>query len=602
MSTIESQDLKLGDVLKDFYAVPDYQREYVWTDDQVDQLLRDIRTEQSDEINSDYFIGSIVVCPGKNGRLDLIDGQQRLTTLFIALCALRDRYEALGEKTQHIRRLIAEDMVDEEGTERFEARLEPQYEDAGDVFTNLVKGIVPSKRAATRTMRNVAEAYFTAIEFFTSEFSADVSGLRAYYGYLINKVKIIRITTNSLARALKIFETINDRGVSLDAMDLLKNLLFIKTKASDFDKLKNKWKVLADKLYGAGEKPLRFLRYFIFATYPTVGKLQEDELYQWFIDHEAMVGYGKSPLKFVESLSEAADAYLHFLVGKGPDGNVHENVESLSLLAGKSIRQHLIILLAARTLPSEIFAAVCQDTEDLVFVYMITRQINREFEVYFQNWASEIAAIKTLDEYMRLSERTFAKRRGELATRFTREFPALDGRSIKQFQLRYVLAKLTQYMDLAAYGRRSAGHRWLSRYCDGSANHIEHILPQTPTLEVEAEFGPGAADLSLVWSIGNLALAESAINQSLGNMPFSYKSTVYPMSQLLLTRSISAQISIGKTSIDRALHSLQPFSCWNAEAVRNRAMMLASIAEKVWHLVPSADVRAGTSELAFDPQ
>lgn len=189
-------------------------------------------------------------------------------------------------------------------------------------------------RRASELLRALCETWPKLIlrhfKFFTSEFGGDVPALRSFYGYLINKVKVICITTDGLARALKIFETINDRGVSLDAMDLLKNLLFIKTKPNEFDKLKNKWKILADKLYAAGEKPLRFLRYFIFATLPNVGKLQEDVLYQWLVEQEALVGYRASPLKFVEALSSAADAYLHFLAGKGSDGIPHQNVEAIT--------------------------------------------------------------------------------------------------------------------------------------------------------------------------------------------------------------------------------------------------------------------------------
>jgi len=94
MSTIESQDLKLVDVFRDFYTVPNYQREYVWTEEEVEQLLGDIRSEHVDGANSEYFIGSIVVCPGMGERFDLIDGQQRMTTLFVTICALRDRLEA----------------------------------------------------------------------------------------------------------------------------------------------------------------------------------------------------------------------------------------------------------------------------------------------------------------------------------------------------------------------------------------------------------------------------------------------------------------------------------------------------------------------------
>ena len=97
MATIESNDETVSEVFKSFYVVPDYQREYVWEEAQVEQLLRDIRTEQLDGGDAEYFIGSIVVCPRKDGAFDLIDGQQRTTTLFVTLCAIRDRLLALGE-------------------------------------------------------------------------------------------------------------------------------------------------------------------------------------------------------------------------------------------------------------------------------------------------------------------------------------------------------------------------------------------------------------------------------------------------------------------------------------------------------------------------
>ena len=214
---------------------------------------------------------------------------------------------------------------------------------------------------------------------------------------------------------------------------------------------------------------------------------------------------------------------------KGPDGNGHRNVEALSILAGRSVRQHLIVLLAARHLPSEIFSAVCEDAENLVFVYLITRQPSREFEVYFLNWATEISSTMTVDEYRRLSARTFANRRAELAARFGREFPVLDGRSLKQFQLRYLLGKLTQHVDLAAYGAASAGQQWLSRYCDGGANQIErsstscrrhrphwwrrNLAPAQTMLELYGQSG--------IWSSPKARLINrSATHHSLTSGPF----------------------------------------------------------------------------------
>jgi hypothetical protein len=444
-------------------------------------------------------------------------------------------------------------------------------------------------------MRN---AYRSAQSFYAREFGEDAKALRGFFGYLVNRVKLIRVRTDSLARALKIFETINDRGVGLDAMDLLKNLLFIRSKPEEFSKLKNNWKQLSDQLHKSGEKPLRFLRYFVLSSYGAE-KLREDELYDWFVKNETRVGYGRNPLGFVDRLIAAATAYTRFLAGTGPDGNPNPEVAALTLLAGKSTRQHLILLLAGRDLPPLVFSALCRDAERMLFVYLITRQNNREFEVLFPTWAEELRGLESLEAYERFSASNFAKRRAELADRFKREFVALDGATMKRFQLRYVLAKLTQAVDMAGFGETSEGHRWLSRYCDSGASHIEHIAPQNPRPEAIAEFGGGAEDPKIIWSIGNLALAEAAINHSLGNKPYNaaegkypqlrpLKAAVYPQSQYLLTRSIAKKVEIGKNSrIDRAVAEFEVFAQWNSDSVRKRAALLAELAAKVWDVQPA---------------
>lgn len=362
MATIKSRDLNLSEVFKAFYEVPDFQREYVWEDSQVEQLLTDIRAEQIEGGNVDYFIGSIVTCPARDGRLQLIDGQQRMTTIFVAFCALRDRLKAIGDsKLDTVKRLIADTKVDRKGNESFSVRIQLQYEDAGNVLELLTNEKVPQSDGTTRSIHNIAIAYETCREFFVSEFGDDVHLLREYYGYLVTQVKLIRIETDSLTRALKIFETINDRGIGLDAMDLLKNLLFMKSTPDEFETLKLEWKRLTDTLYGAGEKPLRFLRYYILSEYGA-DKLREDELYDWLVKNEIKVGYGKKPLAFARALNSAVNAYLNFTKGLTPNGGRNPDLLSLSLLTGKATRQHLILLLAARSAPTEIFSALCVRT------------------------------------------------------------------------------------------------------------------------------------------------------------------------------------------------------------------------------------------------
>lgn len=80
--------------LECFYIVPDYQREYVWTEKEVQQLLQDIDEEFDVGERREYFIGTVLVSPTQQkNHFEVIDGQQRLTTFFLLLCALRQRFK-----------------------------------------------------------------------------------------------------------------------------------------------------------------------------------------------------------------------------------------------------------------------------------------------------------------------------------------------------------------------------------------------------------------------------------------------------------------------------------------------------------------------------
>lgn len=589
--TIQSQDIKVADVFQSFYAVPDYQREYVWETEQVEQLLTDINAELAGNDPTkapEYFIGSIVVCPGSNGVLELIDGQQRMTTLFLTLCAIRDRIKELGQQPPGaLGPQIAAISTDAAGRDHFRYRLDLQYEDSGDILVRIAEGTLDGADGAhTRSIANIRNAYEVALGFLKREFGDDAGALRAFYGYLINKVKLIRIQTKDVAKALKIFETINDRGVGLDSMDLLKNLLFMKANRDEFERLKVHWKELQDTIFGMGEKPLRFLRYFIFSRYD-VDILREDEIYGWFAKNEKVCGYASDPLGFAKELLRSAQAYRNFLNGQDQSGGKNCYLENLQLLGGKAARQHLILLLAGRHLPGELFDRLAREVEDLFFVYVITREPTRDFERNFARWAVELRKITDADDLEAFIARRVAPAKAELSTRFDDALRRLYVGSVQQYRLRYILAKLTQYIDLKAYGE-TAGTKWLSRYTGGGFE-IEHIFPQQPSEEAAAEFG-AFEDPNIADRLGNLVLVEKSINASLGNRPYSQKRDVYRQSQLLLTKALAERPKVGaNTKIDVAVAELDPFAEWNEAAVIKRQEILAALARSVWRLAqPSA--------------
>lgn len=145
---IVSQDVNLKRLFQDFYRVPSYQREYVWGEqdgrgeggEQVDEYLADIFNEYQNATSDtapEYFIGTIVVCREKDEVFDLIDGQQRTTTSYLTICALRDALTELGETPpEEMKNQIASTSVDWQGETTARYRLDLQYEDAAESLAN----------------------------------------------------------------------------------------------------------------------------------------------------------------------------------------------------------------------------------------------------------------------------------------------------------------------------------------------------------------------------------------------------------------------------------------------------------------------------------
>ena len=107
---IQFNYLDVENCFKNFYVVPDYQREYVWTEVQINQLLDDIYEEFDFNPNKEYFIGSTVVFKNNDGFYELIDGQQRITALSTAL----NKIEIVNNNYKKERIIISFNPITEE--------------------------------------------------------------------------------------------------------------------------------------------------------------------------------------------------------------------------------------------------------------------------------------------------------------------------------------------------------------------------------------------------------------------------------------------------------------------------------------------------------
>jgi len=594
---IESQDLTVGALFKDFYSVPDFQREYVWQGEQVERLLQDLFDEFYDEeghtlTGPEYFLGSIVACKGEDGTFQLIDGQQRMTTLYLILCVIRDMLkESSASPSKVLDSQIADAAIDPRTfreVERFRVTL--QYEDSQGVLDKIASGNTPLSKIpeTTNSVRNVLEAYRTIREFLTTNLDTDPKRLREFHGVLTTRVKLIRIVTPTIANALKVFETINDRGVGLNAMDLLKNLLFMKTRKEDYPRLKERWKKLVDTLDAGGEKPLRFLRYYIMAYHEIDYRrgIREDEIYNWFVRHAAECGIEADPLGFLERLIECAQAHANFLACKDTKGNDNRYLRNLALLGG-ALRQQYILLMAARALPQELFDRLCRAIENLLFCYIITRESTKTFERNFARWSADLRTVKDAKALEDFIAKYFVKDMQSHADRFDFAFHELSQSHIQQYRMRYILAKLTQHIEEQAWGNPAFGH--LDHYITKTVE-IEHILPSNPRPDVRAAFDEPDEYDDYVGRLGNLTLLEKTINSSVSNGSFAEKLPGYRQSAFLLTKSLAEKPQVGiNTQLNRAVEELIQFDNWDSTAIQRRQEMLANLARKVWGMPGGKD-------------
>ena len=154
-------------------------------------------------------------------------------------------------------------------------------------------------------------------------------------------------------------------------------------------------------------------------------------------------------------------------------------------------------------------------------------------------------------------------------------------RSMQQYRTRYLLAKLTQFVDMAYKGVTSPGS-----LDDYMVLEIEHILPNTPEPELRQSFAsrnPGANYDEYKNRLGNFTLLEKPINIVASNGFFEAKKAEYRKCKHYLTNSIVELTVVGKnSSINRINEKLKAFENWTAASIDERQAMLIELAKDVW--------------------
>jgi len=240
------------------YSIDYYQREYKWETKQISELIDDLtnkflesfdpRHERSAvEKYGHYFLGSIILSD-KEGEKLIIDGQQRLTSLTLLLIYLHHHIADANDK-----RLIADLIFSQKfGKKSFNIDV-PDRKDCMEALLN--------KKAFdgddhSESVLNILNRYRDIEDQFSQlPDTLTGKGLLHFVDWLIENVHLVEITAYSDEDAYTIFETMNDRGLSLTPTDMLKGYLLAKIEDSDIrNKASNEWKKWVVRLQGLGKE------------------------------------------------------------------------------------------------------------------------------------------------------------------------------------------------------------------------------------------------------------------------------------------------------------------------------------------------------------
>lgn len=238
------------------FLIPDYQRPYAWSEVQCRTLWDDIFSFAFPENNSDkfkasdeYFLGPIVTFKNEDGKQEIIDGQQRLTTLMLLLRAFYARFGKMKDQgTQLVQERVEKCLwkKDELG-----AIIKTELKIDSEVATDLQKDQFLSILKNGEAPESMKSQYAVNYRFFEQKINEFLNDYPTYFAYLparlINNCILLPIEAESQDTALRIFSTLNDRGMPLSDSDIFK-AQFYKFYATHGkkDEFIKKWKSLEE--------------------------------------------------------------------------------------------------------------------------------------------------------------------------------------------------------------------------------------------------------------------------------------------------------------------------------------------------------------------
>lgn len=226
------------------FVIPDYQRPYNWSDDEINTLFEDLWEATIDSItnpnsNKTFFLGSVVTFYNKEkNEQEIIDGQQRITTLFLLLRAIYtdlSKNEQRNDKEENFINEISPCLwIKDKYTNNYfkdqiliDSKIIENTEDAETVNQNeVLKEILKTGVVKEGAKDNYSKNYLKLKELYEEKSKNEAIKIYDFIYYILNNAILLPITTNDEETALTIFSTLNDRGLPLSDADIFKAKIY----------------------------------------------------------------------------------------------------------------------------------------------------------------------------------------------------------------------------------------------------------------------------------------------------------------------------------------------------------------------------------------
>ena len=536
------------------FEIPKFQRDYSWTSEQWDDLWQDfINLLTQDE--TEHYMGYLVLQTNDNKNFQIIDGQQRLTTMSIiilgVLKCLNDLAENNIDQADNIKRketllnsyigVINPVTLISNNKLKLNRNNDEYYRSNMVLLRDLP---VRNTNASEKLMRDCFNWYYERLKkkFTTGE------SLAEFIDTIVDKLFFTEIKVSDQLNAFKVFETLNARGVQLSSSDLLKNYLFSlvdenKENNYEIEELENLWSSTLGKL--GGNKFEDYLRYYWNSYNKTVRK---NYLFKTI---KKNIITKKDAFELIRSLRDTADIFL--AIQDSEDElwkNASEIKNALYELRLFQIKQTNSLFMAGyKNLDLKNFTKLVNICSTISFRYNIIGGLNpnEQEEVY-----NTIALKITQDKVFEITD---------LQSIYISDLSFENEFSIKQFRNTSRNHKIVKYIfsKIELYKFRNDIDPESDTYT------VEHILPESAD-ESWGEFSNQEVNRS-IYRIGNLTLLEKKLNKDADIKNYEQKKLIFEQSNCKLTQNIP-----------------ETFETWNEDKLSARQKKLAKDAKSVWRV------------------